>query len=375
MAEGTSALTVLICTHDDRPRARSGLKALVLSLAEHCPDTQILVSWPTADADFTTWLNAQANVIVHVDPALVGHEWNIKPGLLLHCLDQGHESVLWLDSDIIIARDFRPRLAEIDPRALIVAEDFYWASYVFPGGTVRARLWGLHAGKDLPFTANSGIVRVTQDHRPLLHAWQALLRADPYQGAHTREWTGRPIHMVGDQDVLTALLSCQRFAQLDVAFLRRRSDIIYNFGPSGYTAGERLLNLTSPLPPFIHCTGPKPWEAPANAAPWRNLTAYYRRIGLELAEYNAVARRYRNHFDPDDLALDIETLPAKVCRALALGNPHLSGLPLALFHGMGRRLRKALGHNAWPHVEANLRAGERPDGERILDADCRALRS
>lgn len=359
--------SILICTHDDRPQAQTGIKLLVLSLAEHCPEIDVLVSWPIPDPAFIAWLEARPKVQVHVEPSYLGKEWNIKPDLLLHCLDRGYRQVVWIDSDVIVARDFRGLISDVDDETLVVAEDFYWAAYVFPGGTVRAELWGLRPGRPLSWTANTGILRVTPAHRALLRAWNTLLAYPAYVRTHQRAWYTRPIHMVGDQDVLTALLSSERFSSIPVQFLHRGKNVIYNFGPSGYTPRERLDNLANPVPPFVHCSGPKPWDAPHQVSLLGNPKAYYARVSLELADYSRVARRYRQYFDQDAIAFDLKTLPARVFHWLAGKRIPLQGLPLAVFHGFGRRLRKALGFNYWPHVEANLHPGERPDGETILD--------
>jgi len=357
----------LICTHDDRPQAQTGIKLLVLSLADHCPEVDVLVSCPAPDRKFTAWLQARPKVQIHVEPSYIGKEWNVKPDLLLHCLSHGYRQVIWIDSDVIVARDFRDLLCNLDEETIVVAEDFYWAAYAFPGGTVRAELWGLRPGRSMPWTANTGVLRVTPAHRPLLQAWKTLLACPAYVQAHQRAWYTRPIHLVGDQDVLTALLSSERFSDVRIQFLRRGKDVIYNFGPSGYTARERLDNLTTAPPPFVHCSGPKPWDAPQDVSLIGNPKAYYMRIGLELADYSRVARRYREHFDRNAIAFDMETLPARVFRGMAGKRIPLQGLPLSIFHGLGRRLRKAVGFNYWPRVNANIRAGERPDGEAILE--------
>jgi len=363
----TNPSSLLICTHDDRPEAKAGIKLLLLSLGEHCPDIEVLVSCPDPDQEFIAWLSERQNVHLYVEPAFAGKEWNIKPQLLLHCLGLGYERVVWIDSDVIVARDFRHLMHNTEDETLVVAEDFYWACYVFPGGTVRAELWGLRPGRSLSWTVNTGILRVTPAHRPLLEAWKTLLEYPAYIQAHRRTWYTRPVHMVGDQDVLTALLSSERFGNVPIQFLRRGTDIIYNFGPSGYTPRERLANLRTPAPPFVHCTGPKPWDAPQQVRLFRNPGAYYKRVGLELADYSRVARRYRQHFDSDIVPFEPRTLVARFFCLLAGNAAPLQGFMLALFHGTVRHLRKAMGFNYWPSIEANLREGERPDGESILE--------
>ena len=55
------------------------------------------------------------------------------------------------------------------------------------------------------------------------------------KGANKMEWLKRPIHMQGDQDVLTALLSSTEFAHIPLKTLRRSKHIVQFDGVWGYT--------------------------------------------------------------------------------------------------------------------------------------------
>ena len=82
------------------------------------------------------------------------------------------------------------------------------------------------------------------------------------KGANKMDWRQRPIHMQGDQDVLTALLTSTEFADIPLKMLRRGKDIVQFDGVWGYTTAERLRSLLGDGPTFIHCMGTKPWVAP-----------------------------------------------------------------------------------------------------------------
>ncbi len=195
---------MVICVYEDRKPALIAVRLLVLSLRRNCPDVPIVVSCPLSDPSFTGWVRSQRGVVLHEDPSLRGLTWNIKPTMLLHLLDAGHEEVVWIDSDTILARDFRFLLSDCRSEEVVVTEAQYWD--VYQGGTVRTELWGLEPGRALPTLACTGFVRITAAHRDLLRAWQRLLADEEYGQAQQRAMYKRPIHMIGDQDVFSAIL-------------------------------------------------------------------------------------------------------------------------------------------------------------------------
>jgi hypothetical protein len=364
---GGSIGKVLICTHEDRPASLVGLKLLLLSLERHCPEIRVMVSCPEPDPRFEAWLRERQSVRLHVDTTLKGEGWNVKPRLLLHFLNAGYDEVVWIDADIVLARDFRPLLQGLSRYHLVVTEEQYWGLY--QGGTTRTELWGLRPGRRLPSTINSGFVRATRTHRALLDAWQRLLAHPAYRRVQQRDTYERPIHMIGDQDVLTALIGSARFADVPLAYLTRGADIIQCVGPAGYTVQERLRNLRRGLPPLIHCAGPKPWTVSPKSSLLDDPKGYYDRVYLELNTYAWVARQYREALDEDIVGLDVRTRAARFFRALAFDHPTLQGLPLALFHTLARRAKRLLGITAWPTPRANVGPSDTPRGEQLLDAE------
>ncbi len=73
------------------------------------------------------------------------------------------------------------------------------------------------------------------------------------------DWYERPVHMLGDQDVLTALLTSSEFSDIPLHMLRRGPDIIQFDGVWGYSIPERITNLLGWGPTFIHAGAAKPW--------------------------------------------------------------------------------------------------------------------
>ena len=360
---------MLVCVYEDRPAALIGVKLLVLSLESQCPGLPIAVSCPLEDRAFGDWVRRHECVEFHEDPSMAGQGWNSKPVLLKKLLDDGHEEVIWIDSDVIVARDFRHLLRTRGQDEIVVGQEQYWGLH--QGGTIRTRLWGLAPGRPLPWTANSGFVRVTPAHRSLLDAWLQLLSAPEYAEAQRQEpMHERPIHMQGDQDVLTALLAARDFADLPVAFLRRGRDIVQCIGPGGYAVHERLLNLWRGLPPLVHGIDPKPWQLPTLAAT-NGLKDQYHRVACELSPYAWVAQRHIEALGEPLPGVEVRTLAGRILDAAAFGNPTARGIPLALFHSLGKRVRRILGLTPWRNAEAVAGRVMEPWGQRLIDANPR----
>ena len=137
-----------------------------------------------------------------------GHRWNVKPYVLLEALAESDAEVWWLDSDIIVTRDFRPLSRGASAKTLLLTEEprFTPADGAGEDGGLRAREWGLHPARLLPRVINTSVIRATRSHVPLLRRWSELLEHPEYLNA-PHEWAQRPAHLQSDQDVLTALLS------------------------------------------------------------------------------------------------------------------------------------------------------------------------
>lgn len=339
---------MLVCIHEDRVEHILGVKLAIVSLLKHCPNFSILVSFPYAPVSFRVWINSLPQVKLLDAPRLAKLGWNIKPTLLLHCLKE-NAHVLWMDADIIVNRDFRQRFSTLDNKTLVVAPEYYWGPE--QGGNHRARVWGLKLGRKLSATVNTGIVRATPDHLDLLTAWQTLLKHPAYIEAQNQPTEKRPLAMVGDQEVLSALLGSENFSHIPIDFLQRGTEIAQCLGAAGYTPVERLSSTVGNSPMFIHAMGGKPWrrtfylamaqtEKRSLRSRWRT---YYDSLHLELSPYITVARQYQNQLDEVTDWMKIDSIPARFLAILFLGNPYLQELPLSLLEATIRRLRRILG--------------------------------
>ncbi|HEX3698275.1 MAG TPA: hypothetical protein VH374_23085 [Polyangia bacterium] len=344
---------MLICTYEDRPADFIGVKLLVASLGRHLPDVPIHVACPAPDEGLRKWLLGRPNVVLDTAAAPGLRGWNVKAGLLLRLIDAGHREVIWIDSDVIVAGDFRPLIA--DTTSVIVTQEKCWNGP--KDNMLRTRGWNLPVGRKLPDLINSAFLRVTSEHRPLLLAWIALMKTEIYQEAQTMPFERRPIHLISDQDVLGAVLGSQEFAHLPVRFLARGRDIIHDF-QGGYSASDRISNLFRAMPPLVHAQGHKPWRFPDKPRLIREPRHYYRFTQVESSPYSYLARQYRHALPEFPAFFEVRSLPGKMLGALSLHNLHIHGLPHALldrgvdridrlkalarrFVGFGRRIRQA----------------------------------
>jgi hypothetical protein len=212
------------------------------------------------------------------------------------------------------------------------------------GSAQRTENWGLPMGRVLPTTVNSGIVRATTAHRPLLAAWDRLLAHPLYLQAQAQAWYTRPPHMLGDQDVLTALLGSAHFSDVPLQLLRRGRDIAQCFGPAGFTVGERLASLAHGAPALIHAMGPKPW-APAKGTGGglaARIGTTYRRMDAELSPYARAAAELQDRLGAPARWTSPSTPLARAMAALAGRHIALQGLPLAAIDQIARRLKRMM---------------------------------
>ncbi len=323
---------MIICTYEDRPQYLTGVKLLVLSLRRHCPDLVVEVSLPPTllTSGFERWLSAQPNACLAPPPEPEVRGWDVKPHILARALAAGHTQALWMDADILVARDFRALMHAAGHNAVVVTQESAWGPC--PGGVGRTRAWGMEVGRALPVTANTAVLGVGRAHQALLEDWARLLAQPQYRAAQPRPWRERPVHLLSDQEVLTALLGSTTYADVPIHWLHRGRDIAHLGGAAGYTACERLGSLFRKQggPALLHAQGLKPW-LPAS---------WHERIHLQLSPYTAEARCYADALDEDVRWMTTMDLVARVMRAAALGQTALQGLPLALADTLARGARR-----------------------------------
>jgi hypothetical protein len=325
-----------ICIAEDRLACEPCLRLLLLSLAAHSPSARISLFFPAADGRFVEWVGRFATVDLRRLELQQGIGWNVKPQAMLALLDAGFDEVIWIDSDVLVTADISPVISQRD-RHTFVATEHPLGKERHDVDAARARLWGLSVGRRLPAAVNSGVLRATTEHRRLLERWRKLLQSPDYQASQKKPWDERPIHMLGDQDVLTALLTSSEFAATPLHILERGRHIIQFDGVWGYSVRERLTNLAGTGPVFVHSIAGKPWTEPW-AGPTSTRRDYLKLLYLDLSPYTMAAVRYRQQLGLDAAWMQPHDTAASVLRALGLGGLPLTGLPMAFVADMVRAI-------------------------------------
>ena len=251
---------------------------------------------------------------------------------------------MWIDSDIIVSSRFTHRLSALDKNAIVVTEEALLGRTNERGraddnnNALRARLWGFRVGRRVPFTLSSAVLRVTRKHIPLLQRWRSLLDSQDYREEQAKVWDSRGVHMVGDQDVLTALLCSEEYCDIPIEIFYRGSGIIQYFGLYGFTLRERVRCLISGLPPFIHSQNTKAWISHERPGP-RNLRARVSAAYADASPYTVLAAKL---WPVETGSWTKPRTPlGGALRAVGLRNPALTGFPIALVIDMirlGQRL-------------------------------------
>lgn len=265
---------------------------------------------------------------------LVGHGWNVKPTILLRALAQS-DQVMWIDSDVIVIAPIESMLQRVSVNGIIVSTE-----YPDPTGilsAVRAEGHGLKLGRRFPHSINSGVMLLDRRHRDLLLDWQKLLASETYQSARKLGAKDRPIHLVGDQDVLWALLSAEKHKLIEVDFFQIGRDIIMHAGGNGYTVGSRIKTMFGAKPSLVHSYGAfKPWMPYESTL--RSRAHYINLVCNELSPYHKAAQTYASQLG-NPTWLKHQTKMAVFLDRLFLGNVELRGMPLAVLARLSELVR------------------------------------
>ena len=327
-----------ICLAEDREVCEPALKLLLLSLNRDCPGTAINLFYPPAKEGFLTWMERCPQVRLQTDRLKSGCGWNVKPQAIMHLIDQGFEEVIWIDSDVIVNQTILPIFSGLRSGTLVATEHTL-AEERCDANALRARLWGLPVGRALPFALSSGVLRVTKNHYHLMERWWELLQSNKYQDFQKKEWRQRPVHMLGDQDVLTALLTSEEFSQIPIHILRRGKHILQFDGVFGYSIAERMTNLLGEGPAFIHSGAGKPWSERWRVEPANSLREYIKMVYLDVSPYTLSALRFKEQLGCDTEWMEPHFVLSRILRTLGMGYPALVGLPMAVFADLTRVVR------------------------------------
>lgn len=315
------------CLLEDRDLSEGGLRLAMASLRAHYPNVPIAAHRPNASADFIAWAALLVNVTVVTQPLDGASSWNCKPHALLNTMRLfGVTRVMWIDSDMMLARPFDYLLGSDDE--IVVAQEAL--SQPNQGGCDRAEGWGFDCARDFGCSINSSLLYVTTRHMQLLHHWIALLGSPAYVASQGKTFDQRPISHLGDQDVLQALLCSVEHAHIPIRFIHSGTEVIHSGGALGYALRDRLRGLTRRMPPFVHAIGTKPWWClyADHRSKYRNWRAVYRRLLVEASPYMLLARRYKDRIDLQAEWLDFSSPEGMALRTIALGHYALQAWPL-----------------------------------------------
>jgi hypothetical protein len=321
-------MSSVFCIAEDRRSEETGIRLLLLSLREHCPEKAVFVFRPNPTDDFQHWLGAfpQVTLIPERPPGAEG--WNCKPQALLALMDRGFDEIIWLDSDILLTRSPMDLFHSTSANEIVVAEEM--GNMPGQGSAARTEGWGLLIGRAFPITMSSCILKATRFHRLLLQRWQEMMQRPEYQAAKCLPVDERKFYLSGDQDILNALLGSTEFQEIPVCFLKRGRDLIHSGGYRSYSFRERIAGLLRPIPPFLHipCT-PKPWIALNRSIPFTGSFWFFRKLSLELSSYVVSAKPYERDLDQDTSWLHYTSPLGTVLKLMGFGYIPLLGMPLA----------------------------------------------
>ncbi|WP_457187335.1 hypothetical protein [Nocardioides sp. P5_E3] len=333
---------MLVLIYEDRPSAFVGVQLAALSLAEHSPGLAVRAIVPGAPDEMVRWAAKIPSLeLVTSRAGIDGESWNVKPSVLLSALAEGHDDVMWFDSDMVVTGDLAARLDRIPTDTVVSTEEYFWGHA--QGTDARTTGLGLEVARTFPATVNTCLLRVSRRHLPLVEHWRRILASDEYLSVIWEPATRRPLHFGSDLHVFTGLLGSTLYADVPVVQLRRGREIAQCYGPSGWTVAERWHSRNE-LPLVLHAMGAKPWEpaqAPTRGPLRQRAHAAYEAVHQDLTPYVAAARAYRGRFLGDDGWLEPRTSTARVLQRLHR-SPSLQELPLAAVDSAQRRLRRAL---------------------------------
>lgn len=327
-----------ICLAEDREICEPSLKLLLVSLNMLGSRTKINLFYPPAKDEFLRWIKKYPEVHLQPGHLTSGYGWNVKPQAIMRMIDQGYDEVIWIDSDVIVTQNILHIFAQIKSDIVVATEDAL-GDERDDRGALRARLWGLPIGRVLPFGLNTGVLRVTKENYKLMERWWELLQSSKYQDSQKTNWRNRPVHMLGDQDVLTALLTSKEFSEIPIYILRRGKDILQFNGIYGYTVAERMRGLLGDSPTFIHSFAGKPWLERWRPEQSTDLREYAKKVYLDLSPYTLSAIKFRGELDCDTEWMEPHYVLSRILRALGMGCRELVGFPIAVLMDLARIIK------------------------------------
>ena len=302
-----------VCLFEDREDCSLGVRLLILSARVHEPDWMFHVFIRNFKPDDMSWLAAQPNVTLQSEKNTDQKGWNVKPSLIKHLLAELGGTVIWCDSDVILASRVSPILEPLDNSIFVATEEHCWGRT--KGSHIRTSGWNMEESRRLTRTVNSCFMRIDFSHMPLLDAWLRCLSDPGYLAAQLQPWDKRPVYFIGDQDALTALLASSEYEHIPLYLLKSGEHIAQCFEEDGYTVQDRLINsIRRRVPPLIHAQGGKPW--------WKGK----RSLSQQLSPYSSIALPYLKDASLDSEWVSPQDYSANALDMITLREPNLRGI-------------------------------------------------
>jgi len=345
----------IVCIAEDRPNALVGVALLLDTLHFNSGiinqiRVNLYIPLPQSQVEALIGVSRLSRPYINLVTTIASHakRWHVKPHLLLQCLKTAEE-VLWIDSDIIVSGAISSIFPGVLPLGdLLIAEEPRISQH--RGGNERTKAWGFPIGRSLPFSVNSGVLRCTRAHSVLLDRWGACLKNPKYLAEQSKPTMSRRMHLLSDQEVLSALLGSVEFQSTDLRYIRADSQIIQLYGAAGYTPLGRIMNsMSNAHPLFIHAMGKKPWEYRETPSLLKTPRRYYDALVAELSTYTLFVggvSTFRENLAPDWSSR--KSIAGWLLRNVALRNPNLAALPLAIVEAAVRRIKRSLGMGRIP---------------------------
>ena len=329
---GTDPRSV-ICLVEDRKSCEPAIKLLLLTLKAKCAHVPIVLFYPPADQEFVDWVDSLSFKSISVRARAIpgAYGWNNKPHALLELLNEGNHEAVWIDTDILVTKDITLAFAGLKSDVLVIAEEALLAQN--DDDALRARMWGFPVRRAFPFTLNACVMRVTNQHVPLLERWKELLESPTYRSSQQQPMSLRPLHMFSDLDVITALLCSEEFGTIPVKILRRGKDIIQYYEQTGFTVAERVTCMLKGMPIFIHQQGWKPWIS-GTEGKLKGLRGKFVAAYQDQSPYTVMA------ISLNPAAIESWMQPrsrlSSILRTIGFGYAPLTGLPTAVIFDLER---------------------------------------
>lgn len=316
----------IYCTYEDRKAEFPGVALLVASLCKTTRPERVLVFGANIPEWFRNFVRRYPEVELRDNEAFLSSGWSVKPEVLMRVLDCRPRYAIWLDADIVVALNISSLFSRVNESTFVCAEEPKWAS--LNNHPSRAKAWGLRSSREFSPSLNSCVVRVSEKHRGILQKWRSLMQSSEYKAAQDIEFSRRPIHLSGDQEVLHGILTSDQYSSVPVHVLESGIDIAQCHLPDGYSATARLRHVWKRTPPMVHAQGCKPWRSDS-----------VRPLYHDLSTYLYIARRYSNDLTCDMKWVYPRSFLAWTIQLAMLNEPNLAGLPQAAWTGFTRSLR------------------------------------